>query len=107
MTLTAARMQVDATLQKLELDLTEAEFAMLLAACAHDKDHVRGQRVLQRMGRELTALSGTTLAVAASYFRSAPFLPSGLHARLPRACAPCGRLPVITLWARAGFRFCA
>lgn len=59
---------MDALLQQLQLDLTEAEFAALLLACAHGSNQEAGERVLQRMGRELTTLSDTSLAVAAAFF---------------------------------------
>ena len=63
--------QVDVLLQKHDLDLTESEFASLLGVCAHDVGPERAEVVLQRMGRELTVLSDSTLAAATSYFRCA------------------------------------
>ena len=49
--------EVDAALSDLGIDLTEAEYAQLLAACVAGSapwDTVKG--VLRRMGRELTTL---------------------------------------------------
>ena len=52
-------------------DLSEAEFALLLQAFAHDGTPDRGLAVLQRMNRELMELSRDTLAAAAAFFRCA------------------------------------
>ncbi|KAK9810941.1 hypothetical protein WJX73_010279 [Symbiochloris irregularis] len=69
--------QVDDLIKQHSLDLTEAEFAILLGACAYDTDAARGLQVLERMGRELTVLSDATLAAAVSFFRSSAALSGG------------------------------
>lgn len=61
--------QVDAWIAAAGYDLSEAEFALLLQAFAHDGSRDRGLQVLQRMSRELMTLSRDTLAVAAAFFR--------------------------------------
>lgn len=49
--------EVDASLAALGIDLTEAEYAQLLLACARGAaEWPRVEAVLQRMSRELTAL---------------------------------------------------
>jgi hypothetical protein len=53
--------EVDVALDKLGIDLTEAEYAQLLAACvAGGAPWTRAKGVLTRMGRELTTLQVLT-----------------------------------------------
>ena len=62
--------EVDAALDNLGIDLTEAEYAQLLAACvAGGSPWTRAEGVLTRMGRELTTLQVPTGAFP--YFRHA------------------------------------
>ena len=62
-------LQVDAWIAAAGYDLSEAEFALLLQAYAHDGSPDRGLQVLQRMTRELMCLTRGTLAAAAAFFR--------------------------------------
>ena len=65
-------MQVDALIAEHDLDLTEEEYAQLMAVCAHDGatwQHAAG--VLARMSRELTQLQPGTLAAVERFFRHA------------------------------------
>ena len=58
--------------QQQKLDLTEAEFALLLQACARGSASWQTvQRLLLTMTKELTRLQPETLAAAEQYFRSA------------------------------------
>ena len=60
-------------MQQRKLDLTEAEFALLLQACARGAaPWGRVQALLAQMTNELTRLQPETLAAAEQYFRCAP-----------------------------------
>lgn len=62
--------QVVDSIQQQKLDLTEAEFAVLLQACARGRaPWGRVQALLKQMTRELTRLQPETLVAAEQYFR--------------------------------------
>lgn len=71
-----------ASIEQQKLDLTEAEFALLLQACARgNASWDRVQALLKRMSRELTRLQPETLAAAEQYFRFVmPYRPVTWHA---------------------------
>lgn len=61
---------VAAILGDLDIDLMEPEFEALLIASCHDSSWSRPASLLQRMSRELTTLSQSTLTAAKSLFAS-------------------------------------
>ncbi|KAK9829084.1 hypothetical protein WJX72_003811 [[Myrmecia] bisecta] len=63
--------EVDALLQELQFDMTEAEFAQLLGVCAHGASREQTHTLLRRMAKELTTLQPATLDAARAYFTSA------------------------------------
>ena len=70
--ISCASVQVLQQLDRLQLEPTEPEYALLLEACAAGAPWSSVQKLLHRVTRELTLLQDTTLAAAEAYFRYMP-----------------------------------
>ena len=98
-------MQVMDLCDEAGLDMGEADYTLLLEAAAAGASWQQVQRVLTRMGQELTVLQVSTLRAAEAYFRYANILLHGcllwdLFAKPP--VVPCFVLPMITTCATCG-----